>query len=147
MVVPDRELAGTIRFAMKATKELDLLDFHSQRAAVAKLGVELGHDVAKSLASQKKRDTYAELATFWKESGLGSMEVVQTDPATLRLSSCYDCSSSRAGASPSCTFKKSLIETIVQDSLGTTVHAHELECCKSGGAGCVFRLKVSQGSC
>jgi predicted hydrocarbon binding protein len=142
MVIADRELAGTIRFAMKATKELDLLDFHSQEAAVAKLGVELGHDVAKSLVSQKRKDTYAELATFWNESGLGSMVVVQTDPAILRLNGCYDCSSSRTRASPACSFKKSLIETIVQDSLGATVHAHELECCKSGGTGCVFRLKV-----
>lgn len=144
MLIPDRELAGTIRFAMKATKELSLSDFHSQATAVQKLGVELGHDVAKTLTSKKNKDLYVLLAAFWNESGLGKMEVVQSDPKVIRLHHCYDCGTAKVGnLCVPCSFKRSLLETILQDALGTTVRVDELECCKSGGEGCVFRLRQS----
>lgn len=138
MGIPDRELIGTIRFAVKATRELNLMDFQGQETAIAKLGAELGHEVAKSLFSKKRKVAYAALASFWNECGLGSMVMIQTNPMTIRLNDCYDCNASRNGGAPACTFKKSLIETIVQDSLGTMVHADELECCKRGGTGACF---------
>jgi predicted hydrocarbon binding protein len=142
-LIPDMELGETIRFAVKATKELDPSDFRSQRFAIAKLGVELGHEVAKSLGSGEKRDVYGELASFWSRNGLGSMMLMQTAPAVIRLNRCLDCNAPGMGDSQfPCTFKSSLLETIFQDSLGTKVKVHELECCKRGGTGCVFRLKV-----
>ena len=145
MAIPDIELAGTIRFAMKATRELDPSDFHSQKNAVAKLGVELGHEVARSLGRREKKDVYAELASFWLESGLGSIALIQSDPVVIKLSGCLDCNTSRmSDAAVPCTLKRSLLETIFQDSLGTAVNLHESECCRSGGNGCVFRLKIGQ---
>jgi len=147
MVVLDSDLAGTIRFAMKATKELDLLDSRSEETAVEKLAVELGHEVAKALVSRKRNgagDVLAALAPFWSENQLGNMVFIQSNPATIRLSGCYDCDKSRmGGALGPCTFKKSLLETVFRDALGATVHVDELECCKTGGAACVFRLGIT----
>jgi predicted hydrocarbon binding protein len=143
MVIPDMELAETIRFALTATKELHSSDFHSQKDAVARLGVELGHEVAKSLASGTKEDVYGKLARFWIDGGLGKMVLIQSNPVVIRLSGCLNCNSSKTrGAPVFCTFKKSLLETIFQDSLGESVSLHELECCRSGGYECVFRLKI-----
>jgi predicted hydrocarbon binding protein len=143
MEIADTELAGTIRFALRATKELDSSEFRSQKKAVARLGVELGHEVVKSLAPGMKKDVYRKLAWFWTEGGLGKMVLVQSNPLVIRLSGCLDCNTSRMGDTPvPCTFKRSLLETIFQDSLGTTVNIHELECCRSGGNGCMFRLKI-----
>jgi predicted hydrocarbon binding protein len=143
MVISDMELAETIRFAMKATRELDLKDFHLQKNAVSNLGAELGHEVAKRLATRKKKGFYVELASFWNGSGLGNITVVQTNPIVIKLEGCYDCSISRMSESPlPCTFKMRLLETIFEDFLGATISAQEQECCKSGGTGCVFRLKV-----
>jgi predicted hydrocarbon binding protein len=143
MITPDLELAETVRFALKATGEMDPPDFHSQEIAVASLGVELGHEVAKSLASGTEKSVYERLALFWTEGGFGKMTLVQSDPVVIRLKGCLDCDASRMGDAPvPCTFKKSLLETIFQDSLRTTVSLHELECCRTGGSGCVFRLKI-----
>jgi predicted hydrocarbon binding protein len=137
------ELAETIRFALKATKELESSEFHSQKNIVAKLGVELGHDVAGRLAPGKKKEVYAELASFWIESGLGRMVLVQPDPLVIRLSGCSGCDAPTMRDAPvPCTLRRSLLETILQDTLGTKVKVKELECCKNGGAGCIFRLRV-----
>jgi predicted hydrocarbon binding protein len=143
MVISDVELAETIRFAMKATRELDLKDFHVQRNAVSNLGAELGREVAKRLAMRRKKSFYAELASFWNESGLGKMTAIQTSPIVIKLEDCYDCSISRMAESPvPCTFKMRLLETIFEDFLGATTSAQEQECCKTGGNACMFRLKV-----
>lgn len=143
MSIQDGELADTIRFAMKATKELDLFDSPSRATAVEKLGVELGHEVARSLVSRKQEGIYTVLASFWSESGLGSMAAIQNNAAIIRLNNCLDRNLWRLGHAPApCTFERSLLKTVFQDSLGARVHIDELECCKSGGPGCVFRLKV-----
>ncbi len=143
MELAEIELAGTVRFAMRATKELDSSEFPSQKKAVATLGVELGHEVAKSLGSGMKKDAYRKLASFWTEGGLGKMLLIQSNPVVIRLTGCLDCNTSRMGEVPvPCTFKRSLLETIFRDTLGARVNLHELECCRSGGNGCVFRLKI-----
>ena len=136
------ELVGTIRFAMKATKEMGLYDSRSKETAVEKLGVELGHELARNLASSGQTSIYMALESFWNDSDLGTMAVVEANPTMVILNNCYDCSVSRVGEPPTpCTFKKSLLKTIFQDSLGRPVHVDEVECCKNGGTGCIFRVK------
>ncbi len=146
MTIPDRELMGTIRFAMKATREMKNYDSRSKEVAVDRLGEELGHELARSLASSKHSNIFSALASFWNESGLGRMTIVRIDPRIILLNNCYDCSPSRPGEAPSpCTFKTSLLRTTLQDSLGAPVQLDELECCKTGGTGCVFRVKTTPG--
>ena len=138
MVTQERELAETIRFAMKATSNLP----EPSRTAMDKLGAEVGHDVARSLASRKRKETYSALVSFWNENGLGRMEVQEGASPRIRLTDCYDCNSVRSsGSKAPCAFKRSLLETILRDSVDSTAGLEELECCRSQGNACVFRLR------
>ncbi len=144
MMTPDRDLARSIRFAMQATKDLDLLSPQTEGTAVERLAMVFGHDVAKALFPKKKGSPSAVLevlAPFWSENRLANIVFTRSDPETIKLYDCYDCDATRAGYPPRpCTFKKSLLETVFRDALGTKLHFDELECCKTGGAACVFRL-------
>src|ERR1700758_928828 len=105
MLIPDRELAGAIKFTMKAMRELNLSDPHVSSSAVEKLGADLGLDVVQRLAVRGK-DPYEALVEFWSGSGLGSMEVNRAEPVSIRLTNCYDCNGSNAGSGKmSCSFK------------------------------------------
>lgn len=147
MTIPDRELAGTIRFAMQATKDLNLSDFRSQKSSVERLGVELGHELARVLLSRKNNDTYEALASFWNQSELGHMEITPARPPLIRLTNCHECGSYRPGADAApCAFKRSLMETVFRDSVSPRATIEELECCKRQGEACVFRVKQNRGS-
>lgn len=131
---------------MQATKDLDLLSPQAEGTAVERLAMEFGHDVAKALFPKKKADAIAVLevlAPFWGENQLANMVFTRSDPETVKLYGCYDCDATRVGYPPRpCTFKNRLLETVFRDALGTTVHFDELECCKTGGTACVFRLRI-----
>ncbi len=144
MTIPGRELTGTIKFAMQATKDLKLSDSVSHQSEVEKLGAELGHEVSKILTSKKNKDLFEALTLFWKQNGLGDIAITQADTLLVRLSDCYDCKGSGDGGQPApCAFKRSLLESVFRDSLGADTIIEELECCKSGGTACLFRLRLS----
>jgi predicted hydrocarbon binding protein len=142
VTIPGRELAETIRFAMEATKDLKPSDSQSHHSAIENLGAELGHEVARIVSSRKNKDLLEALTSFWRQNGLGDMAITQTDPLVVRLSNCYDCKRPRDSGHPaSCALKRSLLESTFRDSLGPDTRIEEVECCKTGGPACVFRLR------
>ncbi len=141
--IPIAELAETVRFAMKATRELNLVALKPGGEGVARLGTELGHEVARNLLAGKKEGAFNKLESFCKTSGLGTLRLVQEDPVVMKLSDPHEPAGSSKGESRGArSFKKSLLEAIFQDSLGQTASVHETESGGKGGTEWVIRFKA-----
>jgi hypothetical protein len=141
--VPDGELAETVRFAIKATSELNLIGFKLGKAGVARLGAVLGHEVARNLLGGTRRSTYSKLESFCKKSGLGTFTLVQASPVVIRLKDRRESSaSSKVDSLVTRTFKRSLLEAIFQDSLGSTVDVRESGHGAKGGTEWVIRPRT-----
>lgn len=126
---------------MKATESY-WPDAVRHREAINKLGEELGHEVAKIFTADDLAGLATEFSSFWKEGGLGEMEVVQTDPLLIRGTNCYDCTGWLDIAVASCRFKRRFMKTVFEDVLNKPVRIEEIECCRRQAPGCLFNVST-----
>ena len=130
-------MVETVRFAIKATRELNLSGFKPGKEGVAGLGAELGHEVAASLFAETKESMYAKLESFFEKSGMGVMTLIQVDPVLIKLKDPDWSDDVRTTDA----FKKSLLEAILREALGPMVSVQGPESGAKGGTEWVIRLK------
>jgi predicted hydrocarbon binding protein len=118
----------------------DLYPTHprTRKDVVGGLGVEFGRELAISLGAEKDDRFKMNLAEFWASNGLGRMRF---EPKSLRIAitNCYDCVGwELAPKILPCTFKRTLLETVLSEGLKRRIRLVETRCCRTGGGSCVF---------
>lgn len=146
LVLDERELARTIKFAIKSTDELGLSGLGpGTGAAMDGLAKQLGRHLRMALQPKSLGgNAYAALESFWRESGLGQIEVIEGRPTVIRLSRCYQCHALRRGdPRPGCAFKRVLLRSALEGSVPDLAAVEEQKCCRTGGTTCTFSVLVT----
>jgi len=92
------------------------------------LGREVGIAISKSMKSKTKKGLLNELKAYWKEHSLGTVEILSSDPMTIRLSDFIECDKLKHLEGAGCVFAQNVIKAIVDQRLGVDCEVDEDEC-------------------
>ncbi|MFQ6107532.1 MAG: helix-turn-helix domain-containing protein [Thermoplasmata archaeon] len=92
------------------------------------LGREVGIALAKSMKSRTGKELLDELTAYWKDHGLGRIEIVSEDPMTIRVEDFIECDKLKHIEGAGCIFAQNVVKAIVDERLGVDCTVDEDEC-------------------
>lgn len=110
--------------------------------ALKKMGRDVGRMMAPKFRSTNAKDLLAEVAGFWKEQGLGTVEVVKGDVPTILVYDCFDCNTMPNVGRTQCSLDEGMLEAIIEEKLKVRCSIEETECHGTGHQHCKFIIKI-----
>jgi predicted hydrocarbon binding protein len=128
------------------------LIFHTIRVSLISQGIdvdpilhEAGTSVGEVLFEQIKDPELniflQNIAVFWKTHNLGEVEVVSTEPLTIKVGDCFECSGLPQLNRPACAFDSGILETLFSNYFKTHSSVQEVDCHAMGSDHCSFVIK------
>jgi predicted hydrocarbon binding protein len=130
-----RTLCHTIRYGLEAYGM-------NPKPVFKKIGNDIGHKMSRFFMASCVEELLTGLAGFWQLYGLGEIEVHNSDPVTLIIYDCFDCSDMPDVGRTLCSLIEGIIEGIFEASLKLTVTAKEVECFGTGYNHCTFDIRI-----
>jgi len=125
------------------------LIFHTLRISLLSQGVDIdpilyeaGLKVGEALYEKVKdpdmSNFLANIATFWENHSLGSVEVKNLQPLTISVQDCFECSGLPYLGRPACAFDSGILESLFSLYNQEEVKVMETECYALGDKQCRF---------
>jgi hypothetical protein len=102
------------------------------------LGREIGTAIGMGMVSEDLDGVVKEVSGFWKEHGLGTIEVLEREPLTFIVTDCYECANMPDVGRTLCAFDEGILEAIFYTRLKQEFRIKEIECWGTGYSHCKY---------
>jgi len=101
-------------------------------------GLKVGEALYEKVKDPDMSNFLANIATFWENHSLGSVEVKNLQPLTISVQDCFECSGLPYLGRPACAFDSGILESLFSLYNQEEVKVMETECYALGDKQCRF---------
>jgi hypothetical protein len=83
------------------------------------------------------------ITKLWENNGLGSVELEQRSPLTLKIRDCFECIDLPVSGKPACTFDSGILSSLFSRYYEQQMRAIETHCYAMGSGYCRFEVRES----
>ncbi|MDR2623382.1 MAG: ArsR family transcriptional regulator [Methanobrevibacter sp.] len=105
-------------------------------------GLEIGLSIYNSIKDEDYDNFISNLIIFWKDSGLGNMEIYKKgDSIKINITDCFECEFLPKTGKPSCLLDLGILESLFSSYLNKNVNVIEVKCYTMGDECCLFEIE------
>lgn len=152
---PEQEIDYLVKNLVDSGNDFEFsrLMFHTLRSILIQEGFtinpllyETGLKIGLSIYNNIKGDDYdtfiSNLIVFWKNNGLGNMEVYkENNNIKINISNCFECEFLPKTGKPSCLLDLGILKSLFSSFLSKDINIIEIKCYAMGDEICLFEIE------
>lgn len=103
-------------------------------------GIKIGETIYHQLKDDQTDKLIHNLSNFWKNNGLGQIELENMDPLTIRAYDCFECELLPKIGESACALDSGILEAVFSIHLAKKVNVTETKCYSRGDEYCCFEI-------
>lgn len=138
---------------LQRDSQLTQLVFHTLRSLLIQEGVNIdpilrktGQKIGETLFTQLENENddifFQNIVDFWKDQGLGLIQLVDDEKLTLISTDCWECEFLPRLKDPACHMDTGIIESLLSLHFKTKIKVKEVECYAQGYDHCKFTIDL-----
>ena len=104
-------------------------------------GMKVGQSLSRKIEDRTITGLLDNLVLFWKEQGMGRIEVERVEPLAIRIYDCFECQDLPIIGRPACAFDSGILTTIFSWHFDRKMDAIETHCYAMGDDHCRFEVR------